>query len=144
MTQPHPIKFPPEKFIDFLVDASLPWFNALRAAHGFEPAPFRIGEPVSAEQARAAWDEYQAAESLRWGGCTPQPETPRTPNREREPRRPKLARIAAQASKAGIEVARYEIKPDGTVVVVTGGEPEPAAAENPWPLDEFQRKDIKQ
>ena len=40
--------------------------------------------------------------------------------RQRKPRRPTLASVAKQASKAGIEVARYEIKPDGTVVVVTG------------------------
>ena len=38
----------------------------------------------------------------------------------RKPRKPTLANVAKQASKAGIEVARYEIKPDGTVVVVTG------------------------
>jgi len=31
--------------------------------------------------------------------------------------------VAKQASKAAIPVARYEVKPDGTVVVVTG-EPE--------------------
>src|SRR5262245_31095231 len=41
-------------------------------------------------------------------------------NRQRKPRRPSLASVAKQASKAGIEVARYEIKPDGSVVVVTG------------------------
>jgi hypothetical protein len=38
----------------------------------------------------------------------------------RKPRKPTLAGVAKQASKAGIEVARYEVKPDGTVVVVTG------------------------
>jgi hypothetical protein len=31
-----------------------------------------------------------------------------------------LASVAKQVSRAGIEVARYEVKPDGTVVVVTG------------------------
>jgi hypothetical protein len=34
--------------------------------------------------------------------------------------RPTLASVAKQASKAAIEVARYEIKPDGSIVVVTG------------------------
>jgi len=48
-----------------------------------------------------------------------------------KPRRPTLASVAKQASKAEIPVARYEVKPDSTIVVVTG-EPEPAKAENPW------------
>jgi hypothetical protein len=51
-------------------------------------------------------------------------------HRQRKPRRPSLASVAKQARKAGIEVARYEIKPDNTVVVVTG-EPESSALENP-------------
>jgi hypothetical protein len=55
-------------------------------------------------------------------------------HRQRKPRRPSLASVAKQASKAGIEVARYEIKPDNTVVVVIG-EPESTALENPWLAD---------
>jgi hypothetical protein len=35
-------------------------------------------------------------------------------------RKPTLVSVARQASKAGLDVARYEVKPDGTVVVVTG------------------------
>src|SRR5262245_23371536 len=35
-------------------------------------------------------------------------------HRQRKPRRPSLASVAKQARKAGIEVARYEIKPDNT------------------------------
>jgi hypothetical protein len=62
-------------------------------------------------------------------------------HRQRKPRRPSLASVAKQASKAGIEVARYEIKPDGSVVVVTG-EPESTALENPWLAD--LRKKTKQ
>jgi len=62
----------------------------------------------------------------------------------RKPRKPPtLASVAKQASKAGIEVARYEVKPDGTVIVVTG-EPEPAEPDNAWPLDEFRTKETKQ
>src|SRR6516165_5445601 len=38
----------------------------------------------------------------------------------RKPRKPSLVSVAKQASKAAIPVARYEVKPDGTVVVVTG------------------------
>jgi len=42
------------------------------------------------------------------------------PARKRRERKPTLAGVAKQVSSAGIEVARYEVKPDGTVVVVTG------------------------
>jgi hypothetical protein len=54
-----------------------------------------------------------------------------TPRRQRNPT---LASVAKQASKAGIEVTRYEIKPDGSVVIVAG-KPEPAEPENPWLAD---------
>src|SRR5215467_11647902 len=46
-----------------------------------------------------------------------------------KPRKPTLVIVAKQASKAGIPVARNEVQPDGTVVVVTG-ESEPAKPEN--------------
>jgi hypothetical protein len=41
------------------------------------------------------------------------------PARQRQ-RKPTLASIAKQTTKAGIEVARYEIEPDGKIIVVTG------------------------
>ena len=63
--------------------------------------------------------------------------------RQRRPRQPTLAGVAKQASKAAIPVARYEVKPDGTVVGVTG-QPEHAEPENAWPLDEFRKKETKQ
>jgi len=69
--------------------------------------------------------------------------TPATPRRQRKPRPPTLVSVAKQASKAGIDVARYEVKPDGTVVVVAG-KPAPVEPENPWPLDEFRTKETKQ
>ena len=59
----------------------------------------------------------------------------------RKPRRPTLASVAKQASKAGIEVGRYEIKPDDTVVAVVG-KPESAEPENPW-LAELRKKETK-
>jgi hypothetical protein len=65
------------------------------------------------------------------------------PRPARKPRKPTLVSVAKQASKAAIPVARYEVKPDGTVVVVTGT-PEPAASDDPWPLDEFRTKETKQ
>jgi hypothetical protein len=49
----------------------------------------------------------------------------------RKPRRPTLASIARQANRAAIAVARYEIKPDGTIVIVTG-QGESTELENPW------------
>jgi hypothetical protein len=66
----------------------------------------------------------------------------RTPRRQRKPRKPTLVGVAKQASKAGIEVARYEVKPDGTVVVVTS-RPESAEPENPW-LDDLNDNKVKQ
>ena len=71
------------------------------------------------------------------GLCTP------AESRARRKRLPTLASVAKQASKTGIPVARYEVQPDGTVVVVTGT-PEPAAPGNAWPLDEFRTKGTKQ
>jgi len=63
--------------------------------------------------------------------------------RARKPRKPTLVSAAKQARKAGIDVARYEIRPDNTIVIVTG-KPESAEAENPWSLDEFRTKETKQ
>jgi len=56
----------------------------------------------------------------------------------RKPRRPTLVSVAKQASKAAIPVARYENKPDGTIVVVTG-QPTTEAAINEW--DETLHRD---
>jgi hypothetical protein len=58
------------------------------------------------------------------------------PRRVRAPRKPTLASVAKQASKAGIEVARYEVEPDGKINVVTG-QPEPSTESNPW-LDDLK------
>jgi hypothetical protein len=42
-----------------------------------------------------------------------------TPTRTRR-RKPTLAGVARQASKAGVNVARYDVRPDGTISIVTG------------------------
>ena len=55
-------------------------------------------------------------------------------SKPRRPPKPGLASVAKAASKAGIDVARYEFKPDGTVVAVVG-KPEPTEATNPWLAD---------
>ena len=41
------------------------------------------------------------------------------PTRPRK-RKPTLAGVARQAAKAGIPVARYDFRPDGTISLVTG------------------------
>ena len=51
----------------------------------------------------------------------------------RRPRKPTLKSVAKQASKARIEVARYEIEPDGKISVVTGKpQPEPTNDLDKW------------
>ena len=60
-------------------------------------------------------------------------EPARKPQKPSKP--PTLAKVIKQAKAAGIEVARYEVKPDGTVAVVTG---KPEVSEtNPW-LDDLK------
>jgi hypothetical protein len=59
--------------------------------------------------------------------------------RKRRQRKPTLASVAKQASKAGIEVARYEIEPNGKIVVVTGKPGEQDSTINEW--DDLYGKD---
>lgn len=49
----------------------------------------------------------------------------------RRRKRPSLVQVAKQAAKAGLHVARYEVDPDGWIIVVTG-QPDSADANNPW------------
>ncbi len=52
--------------------------------------------------------------------------------RRRRSRKPTLAAVARQAARAAIEVARYDVEPDGKIVVVVG---KPEAGQNetdPW------------
>jgi hypothetical protein len=56
--------------------------------------------------------------------------------KSRAPRKPTLVSVAKQASKAKVEVARYEVKPDGTVVVVPG-KPEKLVFKNEWDEELF-------
>ena len=96
-------------------------------------------ETILSDAPRAVRDHFLAAtkEALRLDA------TPAKPRRQRTPRRPTLASVAKQANKAALDVGRYEVKPDGTIVVVTG-QPEHAEPENAWPLDEFRTKETKQ
>jgi hypothetical protein len=60
---------------------------------------------------------------------------------KRRVRRPTLASVARQAAKAGIEVAGYEVRPDGTIGIITGkpvetkAEDEIDGVENAAPID---------
>src|SRR5262245_57308841 len=62
------------------------------------------------------------------------------PRRQRKPRQPTLASVAKQASKAGIDAVGYEVKPDRTIVIVTGKSE--STEPNPW-LDDLRRKEGK-
>jgi hypothetical protein len=71
------------------------------------------------------------------------PDGLRTPaEAARKPRRPPLDTLLKQAAKADKSVKGAEVYPDRTVLQF--GEPEPAAPDDPWPLDEFRTKETKQ
>jgi hypothetical protein len=99
--------------------------------------------PVPALLDSAAYDEATIQNILRDAlnvtkqqhPALPSPPPVPTPAEDaRKPRRPTLTSVAKQAQKAAITVARYEVKPDGTVVVIAGT-PEPAEPGNPWFAD---------
>jgi hypothetical protein len=131
MTRSQHSTFPPVAVFDDYLEASaviddriedllVPAFNEWRKANGVEPAPLPNRPPVTEEAAVAAGKKYKAYwEALeaqtRWQKALRAQEEPRP----RKPRTPTLASVAKQASKTAIPVARYEIKPDGTVVIVT-------------------------
>ncbi|HVI64029.1 MAG TPA: hypothetical protein VM910_15810 [Bradyrhizobium sp.] len=118
--------------IDLLATLGVPGAGRTRAV--LKPI-----ETILSDAPRAVRDHFLAAtkEALRLDA------TPAKPRRQRTPRRPTLASVAKQANKAALDVGRYEVKPDGTIVVVTG-QPEHAEPENAWPLDEFRTKETKQ
>jgi len=89
---------------------------------------------LSSELGGAAYDEATIQSILRDALDVTKPPPPaQTPAEDaRKPRKPTLASVAKAASKAGIPVVRYEMRPDGTIIVVTG-EPEASSTEpNPW------------
>ena len=61
---------------------------------------------------------------------------PKPQKQPRGSRKATLASVAKQASKAALEVACYEVRPDGTVVVITGKSE--ATEPNPW-LDDLNK-----
>jgi hypothetical protein len=124
-------------WIHYLADLLLPAINAWRAEHGIEPAK-PSEPPISLEEAKASADEYWARETL-WAEQDKEELAAwkRAHRRVRSSaRRPTLARVAKEANKLGLAVAHYEVKPDGSIVIVTG-EPKPATESNPW-LDDLK------
>ena len=125
------------KRVDYMADCLLPVLNAWRVAGGVEPAPPPNRPPVVPEELKALGEECQALETwmaeLEAGLNEPRPPEPRGP------RAPTLASVAKQASKAAIAVARYEVKPDGTIIV-TPGELGLADTDSPWPTADLRKK----
>jgi hypothetical protein len=66
------------------------------------------------------------------------PEPPEPPKLQRKARKPNLVTVAKQVNKAAIPVARYEVRPDGTVIVHTGALDSDTKAGNE--LDEWLAK----
>jgi hypothetical protein len=61
------------------------------------------------------WLEHEEAHRALHAELAKQPK----PARPRK-RKLTLAGVARQAAKAGVEVARYDVRPDGTISIVTG------------------------
>jgi hypothetical protein len=67
------------------------------------------------EAHRAFWREHEEGHQAFYA----EPAQPPKPTRPRK-RKPTLAGVSRHAARAGIEVARYEVRPDGTIGVVVG------------------------
>jgi hypothetical protein len=74
-----------------------------------------------------AEDEAELEKMLRDLDDPPRPAT--VERARRRPRKATLASVAKQAARAGLDVARYEVEPDGKISVVTGKD---ATSTNPW------------
>jgi hypothetical protein len=98
--------FSEEVVLTYLDYLCTPLIEEMRRANGIDMPP----EPRMSER---EFDEFCRVHGIKKRADA-------EARRARKPRRPTLTNVAKQANKAAIEVARYEIKPDGTVVVVTG------------------------
>jgi hypothetical protein len=81
------------------------FFDEKLKAAGREALAARCSLNVKAEKQPPTFDEAQ--------------QPTKTPTRTRK-RKPTLASVARQAAKAGIPVARYDHRPDGTISVIPG------------------------
>ena len=61
------------------------------------------------------WREHEERHQALYAELAQQPKLTRP-----RKRKPTLAGVARQATKAGIPIARYDVRPDGTISIVTG------------------------
>jgi hypothetical protein len=93
-----------------------------------------IEAALAAPPTDLTWSDFhRALDGLR--GPKPAPASP-----ARKPRKPTFASVARAARRAGIDPARIEIRPDGTVVVTDKGEPQPSNDLDNW----LKKKDAHQ
>jgi hypothetical protein len=125
-----------------------PWWTAQLLKLGEDALAFeRIGQMPTRGKGLVQW-AHDLVSAVRSGDLdareelvivlqilSDQQDRPKPQKQPRGPRKPTLAGIAKQASKAALEVARYEARPDGTVVVVTGKSE--STEPNPW-LDDLK------
>ncbi len=64
--------------------------------------------------------ELMRATTLKWHAMPARQIEQLAQPKPKRARKPTLAGVAKQAARAGIEVARYEIAPDGKIIVVPG------------------------
>ena len=84
-----------------------------------------------------AWKMKRA---LYYGDADAEPNEPDTEPKRRK-RKPNLASVKRQAVKAGVEVAAYEFRPDGTIGVIPG---KPAVAIDVDENDDVTPEDLEQ
>ena len=87
------------------------------------PPPSLWREHEEAHQ--AFWREHEEAHQAFYAELA-QPPKPTRPRK----RKPTLARVARQAAKAGIPVAGYEVRVDGSIKVITGKPNEATTPDN--------------
>jgi len=106
--------------------------DQLREARASNPLPSLLR--MVDEMRQGATQEAQQLPSFQYDVKSMQPQTspefvtdegvedvkPAKPTKRTRKRKPTLAGVARQAAKAGVEVAGYEVRPDGTIKVITG------------------------
>jgi hypothetical protein len=114
-----------------------PPYNTISSAVSTSVGHLRICEGVGQGRSSLPYVSHALAQMLAKSTLPPELVVVVTQpkRRQRKPRRPTLAGVSKQASKAALEVARYEVRPDGTVVVVTGKSE--TTDPNPW-LDDLK------
>jgi hypothetical protein len=115
------IEPPRDAVFGFLVEQLSPALAVLKTLYGIEDEP-PVRNLTASPPPDSLCDEAVAAP-------------------KRRTRKPSIAELVKQAEKTGRRVTSVTT-PDG--MIINFGEPEPAALDNPWPLDEFRTKETKQ